>query len=177
VVGAHRSPTPRGLWRALASAALTLAACGAGDDDGGASGGHADGHGGSSAETAAFGRPADVSSADRTIEVSTLDTFRFVPGQITVEAGETVAFEITNSEDLAHEFVLGTRSFQQEHAEEMRDMGGSAPPDEPFAIGIEPGETETLAWTFTEPGTVLYGCHVSGHYAAGMVGTIRVEGG
>lgn len=42
------------------------------------------------------------------------------------------------------------------------------------AIRIEPGETAELTWTFTDPGTVLMGCHEPGHYDAGMRGTITV---
>jgi len=29
-------------------------------------------------------------------------------------------------------------------------------------------------YTFKSPGTLLFGCHVAGHYAAGMAGTITV---
>ena len=42
------------------------------------------------------------------------------------------------------------------------------------AVEVAPGETATLVYTFDEPGTLLIGCHVPGHYAAGMKGTITV---
>jgi uncharacterized cupredoxin-like copper-binding protein len=29
-------------------------------------------------------------------------------------------------------------------------------------------------YTFDQPGLLEFGCHVSGHYAAGMLGTITV---
>ena len=45
------------------------------------------------------------------------------------------------------------------------------------ALTVPPGQTRRLTWTFDEPGTVLYGCHVLGHWAAGMKGTIVVVGG
>jgi uncharacterized cupredoxin-like copper-binding protein len=47
--------------------------------------------------------------------------------------------------------------------------------EEPNAMTINPGETNELTWHFTEPGTVLIGCHQVGHYAGGMKATITVE--
>jgi uncharacterized cupredoxin-like copper-binding protein len=153
-----------------------VTACGGVGGEGGA--GAADGmddHGGGHADTSAFGRPADVDTADRTIQVSMLDTFRYQPEAVSVELNETVAFEVTNEGKLPHEFVLGDRAFQEDHEAEMSGMGDELPPDEPYAIGIDPGETKSLAWTFSEEGTFEYACHVVGHYDAGMVGTISVE--
>jgi uncharacterized cupredoxin-like copper-binding protein len=128
-----------------------------------------------STDTAAFGEPGEVDMADRTIGVSMFDTFRYEPTEISVKAGETVAFEVTNEGKVPHEFVLGDRSFQEQHEAEMAEMGGDLPPDTPYALGVEPGETKTLAWTFTKEGSFTYACHVPGHFAAGMVGTITVE--
>ena len=133
-------------------------------------------HGGmGSADTSAFGMPADVDEADRTIRVSMFDTFSYQPAEVSLEMGETIAFEVTNEGELAHEFVLGDRSFQDEDEDGMTDMGGDLPPDEPYALSIQPGETETLAWTFGQAGEFEYACHVSGHYDAGMSGSISVQ--
>jgi uncharacterized cupredoxin-like copper-binding protein len=63
-----------------------------------------------------------------------------------VRAGRRVTFAVTNAGRLPHEFTLT----------------------------VPPGETRHLTWTFDEPGLVLYGCHVLGHWAAGMRGTIVV---
>lgn len=46
--------------------------------------------------------------------------------------------------------------------------------DDADGIGLPAGATKTLTYTFGQPGTLLYGCHVSGHYQAGMKGTITV---
>jgi uncharacterized cupredoxin-like copper-binding protein len=53
-------------------------------------------------------------------------------------------------------------------------LGGELMPDEPNAITVQPGETKPLTWTFTEAGALQFGCHISGHFADGMVGTIDV---
>jgi uncharacterized cupredoxin-like copper-binding protein len=46
--------------------------------------------------------------------------------------------------------------------------------DEPNGIGLAPGETKELTMVFAERGETLAGCHVPGHYPAGMRATIEV---
>lgn len=133
---------------------------------------HGDGSGG---EEYAFGRPAGQGEADRTVLVAQTDMLQFAPSQVSVGAGETVKFVITNLGLVPHEFVLGDERYQQRHAREMSEMGEMLPPDEPNAVALEPNESAEIVWTFTDPGVVLYGCHLAGHYEAGMVGEITVE--
>jgi uncharacterized cupredoxin-like copper-binding protein len=140
-----------------------------------ADGGMGDHGGMGSTDTSAFGMPAEVDEADRTIRVSMFDTFYYQPAEVSVEMGETIAFEVTNEGAAPHEFVLGDMPFQEQHEGEMTDMGGELPADEPFALSVQPSETEILAWTFSQAGTFEYACHVSGHYDAGMFGRISVE--
>ncbi len=130
----------------------------------------ADGH-----EDFDFGEPADPADADRVIEIVTDDDFTFTPSEMTIAVGETITFEVTNKGNLAHDFTLGRSDLQDEHDIEMAEMGGMAMADEPNAFMIEPGETKELTWHFTEGGEVLIGCHVPGHYAAGMKAEITVE--
>ena len=122
-----------------------------------------------------FGEPADPADADRTIEISALDSFAFEPAELTVAAGETVTFRIVNDGSLVHDFTLGDQATQDEHEAEMAEMEGMAH-DQPNVVTIPAGETIELSWTFTEAGTVLIGCHQPGHYAGGMKGQISVEG-
>jgi len=124
-----------------------------------------------------FGHAADAADADRTIEVEALDTLKFDPEAADVQVGETITFKVHNGGQLAHEFVLGTEDDQTDHEQEMQDMAasGMAMHDDPNGFGLEPGETKELTWTFTEPGTVLFGCHEPGHYLAGMKGAVTVS--
>ncbi len=46
---------------------------------------------------------------------------------------------------------------------------------EPNAVEVPAGGSARLVYTFDQPGTLDYGCHVPGHYAAGMRGTITVN--
>jgi len=125
-------------------------------------------------EEITFGEPGQAGEEDRVVEVTQLDEMRFDPPSIEVQAGETIRFEVTNAGQAPHEFVLGDAAFQADHEEEMAAMGGTPMMDEPNAIAVEPGETGTVVWTFTEGGTLEYACHVPGHYPAGMAGEITV---
>lgn len=130
----------------------------------------------------AFGEVAAASSADDTIQVEATDPFVFTPDNVDVEVGETVTFEVTNTDAIDHDFVIGDEEAQDEHEEEMREMDdmegmeGEMEHDDPNAITISAGETASITWTFTEPGEVLFGCHEPGHYDAGMYGTVTVTG-
>jgi Cu+-exporting ATPase len=121
---------------------------------------------------------AALALPDRTIAIETNNQLAFSPNQFTVTEGETVAFVITNSGQLPHEFVIGDEDVQNEHEaemlageEDMDEMG-----DKPYAVDVPPGETVTLVYAFDEAGTTLIGCHVEGHYPGGMRGTITIAG-
>lgn len=120
----------------------------------------------------AWGEPADGSDADRTIEIQMLDALVFEPATVEVRVGETVTFAVVNAGQLPHDFTLGDEAAQAEHEEEM--SGGMAGHEEPNVLELEAGESGELTWHFTQAGTIFYGCHVPGHYAAGMRGTISI---
>jgi P-type Cu+ transporter len=104
----------------------------------------------------------------RTIFIEANDAMQFVPDEVEVQAGETVAFVVTNSGLIPHGFAVGDADFHEDHAH-----GDSVESD--VAITIDPGESETLIYTFgSSAETLYYSCHVLGHARAGMVGTINV---
>ncbi|HSK52547.1 MAG TPA: plastocyanin/azurin family copper-binding protein [Clostridia bacterium] len=121
------------------------------------------------------GPTGGLASPDATrIEVELQDTMRIVPDPIEVPAGVPVTFVVHNSGTVEHEFVIGDEEIQAEHEAEM--AGGGMGHDEPNAILVDPGQTRELTWTFEAAGETLAGCHVPGHYPAGMKATIRVTG-
>lgn len=140
-----------------------------------------DDHDGADDDDFAFGRPADATEADRTIEIHTDNELAFDPDAVTVTAGETITFTITNDGDLPHDFVIGDEAAQEEHGEEMAEMDDEMTEEgeehgDANAVSVPPGETVDLTWTFDgETDGLLYGCHEPGHYDAGMLGEIRVE--
>ena len=123
-----------------------------------------------------FGDPMEAEDASRVIEISAEDDFTFDPAGVTVTAGETVTFRVTNVGAIPHDFVLGDSHMQDEHEAEMAEMSGDmAMHDEPNAFVLEPGETKEMTWHMTESGEILFGCHQPGHYQAGMKGTVTIE--
>ena len=116
--------------------------------------------------------PSATASAMR-IEVQLTDALRIEPVQITVAAGVPVTFVVTNSGAIKHEFYLGDEAAQGEHEQEMQEMGGMKH-DEDMGIGLDPGQTKELTVTFPEAGSILAGCHVAGHYVAGMKASIEI---
>lgn len=126
--------------------------------------------------TFAWGEPAEASEADRVIEIAMSDQLRFEPDSVEVMVGETVTFKVTNTGAIPHDFTLGDEETQDEHEAEMA-AGGMAGMghDEPNIATLDPGEAAELTWRFTQAGTIRYGCHLPGHYAAGMVGTITIS--
>jgi P-type Cu+ transporter len=128
---------------------------------------------GSQASASAMTTSANTQSVSRTIQVSTTDALRFAPDQLNVRAGETIAFEITNTGAVPHEFFIGSPAEQQAHEAEMAT--GSDMMAEPNGVDVVAGATARLVYTFDQPGMLEYGCHLPGHYAAGMRGIITIS--
>jgi uncharacterized cupredoxin-like copper-binding protein len=170
----------------LAGAALLASACSLA---GPASGGHhhhpSSGAPPTTRARAAPHRPAPARAAGAPVRVVMNDRFRYQPASIVVRAGRRVTFAVHNAGELPHEFILGDRATQLDHERQMQaappgtdhthahmhDMAAASPAG---ALTVPPGATRHLTWTFDKPGVVLYGCHVLGHWAAGMKGTIVV---
>jgi uncharacterized cupredoxin-like copper-binding protein len=170
---ASRSHRSWGALLTLAVAVVVVTACG--DDTGsGASSLDEQNH----QEEFDFGEPADAADADRTIDIDANNDLTFDPASVTVSEGETITFRITNTGSLEHDFFLGDEDAQEAHEAEMMEMmesGEEMEHSDPNAVDVPAGETVELTWHFTEPSTVLFGCHEPGHYAAGMTGTLSVE--
>lgn len=135
---------------------------------------------------------ASEADIDHTIRVEAGDKW-FDPDTLEVAPGEMIRFEITNSGNLEHEFVIGDAKAQEAHREMMQEMAGN-PGDgheghgghdmaegehggEMPAVTIAPGETAELVWTAPDHVARLeYACNIPGHYEAGMSGSIDFQG-
>lgn len=120
-----------------------------------------------------IGKPGKETKVSRTIEINTYDTMKFNPDKIEVKKGETIKFVVINKDKLTHEFMLGELKELKEHAEMMRQMPNMKHAEK-NAVTVEPGETKSLLWEFTNEGKVDFACLLPGHSEAGMVGTINV---
>jgi len=133
---------------------------------------------------AARRKPRPTWAIDAPVKVVMNDRFRYRPAAIMVRAGRRVPFAVTNAGKLPHEFILGDRATQLDHERQMQaattgtghvhDHAAHGSAAATGALTVPPGQTRRLIWTFDEPGIVLYGCHVLGHWAAGMKGRIVV---
>ena len=120
----------------------------------------------------AIGQPGHTDRVDRSIVVIASDTMRYDPSEITVRPGETIRFEVKNDGKLRHEFMVGDATEQRTHSEMMKRDPGMAHNDANTII-LEAGEGKTLVWQFGEAGELEIGCHVPGHYEAGMRARVR----
>lgn len=117
--------------------------------------------------------PAASDAASTRIAVQLTDALKIEPASMSVPVGVPVTFVVTNAGTAEHEFYLGDEAAQAAHEKEMAEMGGMTH-DEPDGIAVEPGATKELTYTFDAAGKTLAGCHVVGHYGAGMKADITV---
>jgi uncharacterized cupredoxin-like copper-binding protein len=114
---------------------------------------------------------------DRVVALSMVG-MHFVPDRIEVKAGELVAFVVTNPNDVAHEVFIGTMADQMaHHAAHMAvsSAGQALVPHGGYGIFLEPHETGVVSYRFDTPGEILLGCHLPGHWEAGMKAIVTVK--
>jgi uncharacterized cupredoxin-like copper-binding protein len=113
---------------------------------------------------------------DRTVVV-TMHHSRFEPATLTVAPGQRVRFVLRNTDPIDHEFILGDAAVQARHEQgRQRHHHGDVPGERSVPAGQE------AATTYSFPAgpagrTLEFACHLPGHYAYGMHGTVRVGGG
>ena len=97
----------------------------------------------------------------------------FSPDHLVVRAGTLVRFVIRNDDPIGHEFIIGDEGVHRRHE------AGTEPvhPPRPGEVSIPSGATVETTFRFegtTASGTVLYACHLPGHFRYGMSGTVDV---
>jgi uncharacterized cupredoxin-like copper-binding protein len=114
-------------------------------------------------------RPATADEGVETVEV-TIHYSHFDPSALEFPPGTTVRFIVHNTDPIDHEFILGDTRVQNVH-----ELGTEARhPPRPGEMSVPAGTTRTTTYTFTKPGTLIFGCHLPGHYAFGMRGLVTV---
>jgi uncharacterized cupredoxin-like copper-binding protein len=111
------------------------------------------------------GFAAGTVAAPRVVRVIAGPSYTFSPSTITVAKGETVTFEVTSMGGLVHEFMVGPADAV------AADTAGT-----PEAADIGMMQTKSVTATFDGSGPYAFACHATGHYEAGMRGTITVVG-
>jgi uncharacterized cupredoxin-like copper-binding protein len=95
----------------------------------------------------------------------------FEPSEIRVEPGETIRFVVENVDPIDHEFLVGDRLVQRIH-----ELGTEAHhPRRPGEMSVPAHTTRVTTYTFpARDGSLIFGCHLPGHYAYGMRGEITI---
>lgn len=118
---------------------------------------------GSAAQPGVSGFVAGTVASPRVIRVYAGPGYAFSPSSISVARGETVTFVVTTMGPTAHEFMVGPA-----------DAVASDAPGTPEVADIGMMQAKSLTYTFDGPGPYAFACHATGHYEAGMRGTIVV---
>lgn len=94
------------------------------------------------------------------------------PAAATVAAGAPVTFVLHNDDPIDHEWIVGDAATHERHRTGTEPVHGSRPSE----VSIPAGSSRETTVRFETPGTYLYICHLPGHEAYGMVGTLVVTG-
>jgi uncharacterized cupredoxin-like copper-binding protein len=95
----------------------------------------------------------------------------FEPAAVQVPIGRPVTFVIVNEDPIVHEWIVGDDAVQQRHRSGTEAHHDSRPTE----ISIPALSTRETTITFAAPVAWRYICHLPGHEAYGMVGTLIVR--
>ncbi len=93
-----------------------------------------------------------------------------------VPAGTVIALRFTNHGAVEHEAVVGDQAAQDDAEVAMRELGsgGATHAHDVPSITVAPAESADLLVMLDEPGELFIGCHIIGHWDAGMHTDLRV---
>lgn len=96
---------------------------------------------------------------------------RFSPGTVTVPAGEPVTITIENHDPIEHEWIVGAADVHARHRTGTEPYHDQVPTE----VTVPALSSRETTITFEEPGEYAFICHLPGHEAYGMAGTLRVR--
>ena len=91
--------------------------------------------------------------------------------QVEVPAGVPVTFTIRNDDPIDHEWLIGDLAMHERHRAGTEPVHASRPNE----LTIPARSTRTTTLTFPTATTLSYMCHLPGHEAYGMVGTLNAR--
>jgi uncharacterized cupredoxin-like copper-binding protein len=97
----------------------------------------------------------------------------YEPSAVVVPLGVPVTFTIHNGDPIDHEWIVGDAAVHERHRTGTEPVHGSRPTE----VTVRAGETVTTTVVFATAGSQQYICHLPGHEAYGMVGTVTIGPG
>lgn len=123
----------------------------------------------------------------------TMTDFQFTPKSVAVKPGTAVELILVNKGAVQHEFMLYTSPGSMGTGMDMDAYGAEntyfkgigtievvsgAKTSRTSGIErvmVDPGKTVAIKFVAKKPGTFEFGCHITGHYEAGMKGVLTVK--
>ena len=100
----------------------------------------------------------------------TIHYSQFEETALTVPHGVPVTFVLVNEDPIEHEWLIGDAAFHERHRTGTEPVHDTRPTE----VSLDAGATRRTTVTFDEPGTLTFICHLPGHEAYGMTGTLVV---
>lgn len=125
------------------------------------------------AATAAVAAATLAHSRDPVVIPITIHFSHFEPALVHVPAGVPVTFVITNTDPIDHEWIVGDAATHERHRSGTEPVHDARPTEISIAARSERRTTVTFA---AGTGSEQFICHLPGHEAYGMVGTVVVAG-
>jgi uncharacterized cupredoxin-like copper-binding protein len=114
---------------------------------------------------------APLGPGDVTVTL-TIAHSHFSPDHVSVRPGTTVRFVVHNADPIGHELIVGDAEVHRRHE------AGTEPvhPPRPGEISVAAGTTAETTFRFdgANADSVVYACHLPGHFRYGMVGAVDI---
>jgi len=95
---------------------------------------------------------------------------RFEPETLTVPVDTPITFRLENRDPIAHEWIVGPDDVHERHRTGTEPYHDKIPSE----VSVPALASRETKLTFTESGEYRFICHLPGHEAYGMTGTLRV---
>ena len=118
---------------------------------------------------AAFAGAVGRSSEPVVVEID-IRYSHFSPAAVTVPAGRPITFVVVNGDPIDHEWIVGDAALHERHRTGTEPVHNARPTE----ISIDAMRERRTTITFASPGTLTFICHLPGHEAYGMTGTLIV---
>ena len=123
---------------------------------------------GAAAVAGAVGRSAEPIVVQIEIRYS-----HFSPDTISVPAGRPITFVVVNNDPIDHEWIVGDAALHERHRTGTEPVHNARPTE----VSIPALSQKRTTVTFAAPGSLQFICHLPGHEAYGMVGTVTITTG